>query len=126
MAIIATGLAGLIFLTPNTSIVFIIALIALLGLGFGLFASPNSNIIMSSVDKKHYGQASATIGTMRLTGQAFSMGIAMMSLSLHVGNRVITPELHTQFMQSMRVCFEIGLVLCLVGVYASSFRLRKG
>ena len=125
MLIIAGGLAGLIFLTPTTPILFLIALIFLLGLGFGLFSSPNSNIIMSSVDKKQYGQASATIGTMRLTGQAFSMGIAMMSLSLHVGDRVITPEVHGQFMQSMRVCFETGLALCLVGAYASSFRLKR-
>ena len=125
MSITAVGLIGMIFLTPSISIVYIIALIALLGLGFGLFASPNSNIIMSSVDKKYYGQASATIGTMRLTGQAFSMGIAMMAISLNVGNRVITPDLHPQFMQSLHVCFEICAVLCLIGAYASSFRVKK-
>ena len=125
MSITALGLAGMIFLTPATSIVFIITLITLLGLGFGLFASPNSNIIMSSVDKKYYGQASATIGTMRLTGQAFSMGIAMMAISLNVGNRVITPDLHPQFMQSLHVSFIICTVLCLAGAYASSFRVKN-
>ena len=125
MSITALGLIGLIFLTPGTSIVYIIALIALLGFGFGLFSSPNSNIIMSSVDKKYYGQASATIGTMRLTGQAFSMGIAMMAISLHVGNRVITQDMHPQFMQSLHVSFEICAVLCLLGAYASSFRVKK-
>ena len=125
MGITAVGLFGLIFLTPDVSITYIIALIALLGLGFGMFSSPNSNIIMSSVDKKYYGQASATIGTMRLTGQAFSMGIAMMAISLYVGNRIITSELHPQFMQSLRICFEICAGLCLIGAYASSFRVKK-
>ena len=125
MSITAAGLIGMIFLAPDTSIVYIILLIALLGFGFGLFSSPNSNIIMSSVDKKYYGQASATIGTMRLTGQAFSMGIAMMAISLHVGNRVITPELHPQFMQSLNVSFTICAALCLIGAYASSFRVKK-
>ena len=125
MSITAAGLVGMIFLTPDISIFYIIGLIALLGLGFGLFASPNSNIIMSSVDKKYYGQASATIGTMRLTGQAFSMGIAMMAISLNVGNKVITPDLHPQFMQSLRMCFTICAILCMIGVYASSFRFKN-
>ena len=125
MCITAAGLIGLIFLTPEVSIVYIIILIALLGFGFGLFASPNTNIIMSSVEKKYYGQASATIGTMRLTGQAFSMGIAMMAISLYVGNKVITPELYPEFMRSLRICFEICAVLCLIGAYASSIRVKK-
>jgi EmrB/QacA subfamily drug resistance transporter len=125
MGIIVVGLVGLIFLTPATPLVFIVFLLFLLGLGFGMFSSPNSNIIMSSVDKKYYGQASATIGTMRLTGQAFSMGIAMMAISLHIGNRIIVPELYPLFMRSFRVTFEICAVLCAIGAYASSFRMKK-
>jgi hypothetical protein len=80
---------------------------------------------MSSVDKKYYGQASATVGTMRLTGQAFSMGIAMMAISLYVGNRVISRDLHPQFMQSLHISFKICTALCLIGAYASSFRVKK-
>lgn len=124
MGIICIGLIGLIFLSASTSIVIIIILLILLGLGFGLFSSPNTNIIMSSVEKKYLGQASATMGTMRLTGQAFSMGIAMMALSLYVGDNVITPEFHTAFMQSLRITFIICTCLCIIGTYASSFRTK--
>jgi EmrB/QacA subfamily drug resistance transporter len=66
MGIIVVGLTGLIFVTPYSSMTYIVLLLFLLGFGFGLFSSPNSNIIMSSVNKKYYGQASATMGTMRL------------------------------------------------------------
>ncbi|MDR3226421.1 MAG: MFS transporter [Prevotellaceae bacterium] len=125
MGIIVAGLAGLIFVSTTTSMLFIVALLFLLGFGFGLFSSPNSNIIMSSVDKKYYGQASATMGTMRLTGQAFSMGIATMAISLTLGNKVIMPELHTDFMKSFHITFTICAVLCIVGTYASSFRVKK-
>jgi EmrB/QacA subfamily drug resistance transporter len=125
MGIIAAGLAGLIFVTTTTPILFIITLLFLLGLGFGLFSSPNANIIMSAVDKKYYGQASATMGTMRLTGQAFSMGIAAMAISLTIGNRIITPDTHTAFMTSFHITFTICALLSLVGTYASSFRLKK-
>jgi EmrB/QacA subfamily drug resistance transporter len=125
MAVIVFGLGGLIFISATTSLVFIIFLLTLLGVGFGLFSSPNSNVIMGSVEKKYWGQASATMGTMRLTGQAFSMGIAMMALSLYVGNKVIVPELCPQLMKSLHVTFLICAVLCIGGTYASSFRTKR-
>ncbi|MDR0420357.1 MAG: MFS transporter [Prevotellaceae bacterium] len=124
MGIIAAGLAGLVFVSTDTSMMFIILLLFLLGFGFGLFSSPNSNIIMSSVDKKYYGQASATMGTVRLTGQAFSMGIATMAISMSTGNKIISPELHSGFMQSFHITFLICIALCIAGIYASSFRVK--
>lgn len=125
MGIISVGLIGLCFLTATSSLFFLIVLLSLLGLGFGIFSSPNTNIIMSSVDKRDYGMASATIGTMRQTGQAFSMGIAIMAMSVIVGNVQITPTVHAQLLSSMRVVFIICSVLCSIGVYFSSIRERK-
>ncbi|KAA6319404.1 Multidrug resistance protein Stp [termite gut metagenome] len=125
MTVIVVGLTGLIFISASTSIIFLLFLLTLLGIGFGMFSSPNSNVIMSSVEKKYLSQASATMGTMRLTGQAFSMGIAMMAISLCVGNKVITPELHPHFMKSLHMTFVVCAVLCIVGTYASSFRIKK-
>ena len=124
MVVILVGLCGLIFLSVSTSLVILIILLILLGLGFGSFSSPNTNVIMSSVEKRYLGQASATMGTMRLTGQAFSMGIVMMALSLHVGNNIIRPELYPEFMGSFRITFIICAVLCIIGAYALSFRTK--
>jgi MFS family permease len=56
MGIILLGLCGLILLSASTSIVFLIFLLILLGLGFGLFSSPNATVIMGSVEKKYFGQ----------------------------------------------------------------------
>ncbi|MDR2885689.1 MAG: MFS transporter [Rikenellaceae bacterium] len=122
MIVSVTGLVGLFFVTAATPIYMIIAILVLLGAGFGIFSSPNTNVIMGSVDVRSYGQASATTGTMRLTGQAFSMGIAGMAIALQVGNRAITPDVHPQFIDSMHITFGIFAALCLVGVYASSRR----
>jgi MFS family permease len=126
MGIIVAGLTGLIFVTPCSSMIFIVLLLFLLGFGFGLFSSPNSNVIMSSVDKRYYGQASATMGTMRLTGQAFSMGIATMAISFSMGNKMITTDLHADFMKSFHITFIIFAALCVAGTYTSSFRVKKG
>jgi MFS family permease len=125
MGIIVMGLIGLVFLNSGTPVPVIILLLSLLGLGFGLFASPNANIIMSSVEKKYYGQASATMGTMRLVGQSFSMGIAMMATSLHLGNQLIVPEVYHLLMKSIQTTFGICAILCIIGTYTSTFRVKK-
>ncbi|MDR1938461.1 MAG: MFS transporter [Tannerellaceae bacterium] len=122
MGIIALGLIGLCFITEVTSLYLIVFLLMLLGFGFGMFSSPNTHVIMSSVDKSHYSMASATTGTMRLTGQAFSMGIALMAISLQLGNVQLSTAVHPQLLSGMRIVFGICFVLCLVGVYMSSVR----
>lgn len=125
MGIIAVGLVGLCFISETTSYYFLGGILVLFGIGFGIFSSPNTNVIMSSVEKKNYGLASATMGTMRLTGQAFSMGIAIMAISLMIGNVKLSPAMHGELISSMRITFIICLVLCLIGVYTSSVRDKR-
>ncbi|MDR1811540.1 MAG: MFS transporter [Candidatus Fibromonas sp.] len=120
MGLNVIGLLGLIFTGMETSIFVIIAMLLFLGLGFGLFSSPNTKVIMGSVKRKHISQASATVGTMRLAGQAFSMGIAMMSISLFIGDSQITPDKFENFMQTWKFTFAICAILCIAGTYASS------
>ncbi|MDL2320500.1 MFS transporter [Alistipes sp. OttesenSCG-928-B03] len=125
MTLISIGLAALIFITVSTPVWMLVCVLALFGVGFGIFSSPNTNVIMSSVDKKDYSQASAATGTMRLAGQSFSMGIAGMAISFTVGNEKIVPALYPAFMQSMRITFVIFFCLCLIGIYASTARIKK-
>ncbi|MDR2131533.1 MAG: MFS transporter [Odoribacteraceae bacterium] len=122
MGISTVGLAGLLFLDATTPFAVVVALLVVLGIGFGIFSSPNTNLIMSSVPRAEYGQASAITGTARLTGQAASMGIAGLAISLYVGNEKLVPALFPGFMQSTRVTFILFLVLGLVGVRASMKR----
>ncbi|MDR2413611.1 MAG: hypothetical protein LBD64_01325, partial [Odoribacteraceae bacterium] len=129
MATGAAGIAGLIFLDEGTPLVVVVGLLVVLGAGFGIFSSPNTNLIMSSVSRREYGQASAITGTARLAGQAASMGIAGMAISLYAGDARLSPALVPAFLESARVTFIIFLVLCLAGVYASFGRrasLSKG
>jgi hypothetical protein len=77
---------------------------------------------MGSVDRKCYGVASGTLGTMRLVGQMLSMGIAMMLLAILVGDVEITAPLYPQFIVSMRIGFCIFAVLCIAGIFFSLVR----
>lgn len=122
MGATAIGLGALSFLDENTGLVFIISGLAFLGFGFALFSSPNTNAIMSSVERKLYGVASSTVATMRITGQMLSMGIATLVFALLIGTAQITPAYYPQFMQSVHFAFMIFAALCVIGVFASLSR----
>ncbi len=122
MALTAAGLFLLAFLQGDTTLEFVIADLILLGLGFGLFSSPNTNAVMSSIEKRFYGVASGTLGTMRLTGQMLSMGIAMLIFAVHIGHTQITPEYFPLLLKSTRSAFILFGIFCLGGVFASLAR----
>jgi EmrB/QacA subfamily drug resistance transporter len=122
MALSAAGLILLVLLHAGTALAVVLACLALLGLGFGLFSSPNTNAVMSSVDKNQLGIAAATLATMRLTGQMFSMGLALLVIALFMGPVKITPEHYTVFLRGLRTAFLIFGLLCGAGVFASLAR----
>ncbi len=121
MAITAFALFLFSMLTEETPLEFVVGNLILLGLGFGLFSSPNTNAVMSSVDRKFYGIASATLATMRVIGQAFSMGMVTLIFALMIGKSRI-PEVMPDFIVAVRVSFMISAVLCIIGVFASLAR----
>ena len=122
MGLTVIGLALFVFLGENTGLWFVIATLALHGFGFALFSSPNTNAIMSSVEKRFYGVASSIVSTMRLLGNSFSIGATMLIFSLYIGQAQITVQYHPTFLASVRVIFIIFALLCLAGVFASLAR----
>ena len=122
MALTTIGLTPFVFLNEQTPLGFIVASLVLLGFGFALFSSPNTNAVMSSVENRFYGVASATLGTMRLTGQMLSMGIAMLILAIYVGKVQITAEYYALFLTSMKTAIAIFAALCFLGIFASLAR----
>ena len=119
MILTSLGLFPFTFLNGESSMLFIVISLVVLGFGFALFSSPNTNAIMSSVDNRYYGVASGTVGTMRLLGMMLSMGIAAMIFSIFIGKVQITPEYHPVFIRSVNIAFLIFCILCLLGFFAS-------
>ena len=123
MALTTIGLIIFVFLSKETPLEFIIGNLLLIGFGFALFSSPNTNAIMSSAPKTAYGVASATLATSRQVGTVLSMGIAMLMFTLYnIANVQITPEYYPLFQQSMKTSFTIFAVLCFAGIFASLAR----
>lgn len=122
MAISVVGLMMMAFLTLGSSNAYILTALGTLGFGFGLFSSPNTNVVMSSVENRHYGVASATLATMRNLGMMFSMAIASLAVHVFIGNRPLGDPTMSNFMQSSKVIFLLFSLLCTVGVFISMKR----
>jgi EmrB/QacA subfamily drug resistance transporter len=124
MGLTVVGLATLTGLSETSSVGGIVISLVILGVGFALFSSPNTNAIMSSVEQRYYGVASGVVGTMRLVGQMVSMGIVMLVFALLIGEAQITPDQYPRFLTSVRTDFLILSVLSVFGVAASLVRGR--
>ena len=123
MVLNTVGLTLFIFLNEGTSLKLIIGNLILIGFGFALFVSPNTNAVMSSAPKTAYGVASATLATMRQVGMVLSMGIARLMFNLYnIADVQITPEYYPLFQQSMKTSFIVFAVLCFAGIFASLAR----
>jgi hypothetical protein len=77
---------------------------------------------MGSVEKRFYGVASAMVSTMRLMGQMFSMGLALMVFALLIGNVLITPDRYPALLESIHTVLIICTVLCFLGIFVSLAR----
>ena len=123
MGFTAIGLGLLAAAGAQTPAGLIVTTLMLVGLGFSLFTSPNTNAILSSVDGKYLGAASGTVATMRVIGQMFSMGIVTLVFALMLGPVQFSAERHDQLLASINASFVAASALCFTGVY---FSLKRG
>jgi EmrB/QacA subfamily drug resistance transporter len=124
MIMTTMGLVMLAFLNGTSSTVYLVMALIITGLGFSLFSSPNTNAIMSAVEKRYYGSAAGSIATMRVLGQMSSMILVTMIFALYIGQVQIQPVNYTDLQQAIHVCFTIAAFLCVPGFVFSLVRGR--
>lgn len=122
MSCSALSLFFFIFLQPGTAPGWVVGNLILAGLGFALFASPNNNAIMGSVNIRLYGTASSILGTMRLVGQAISMSIVTLLITVFIGKVQLSQASPEALLTCMRFSFIVFTLLCLLGIFASLAR----
>jgi len=76
---LALGLTWLAVLPPDSSGRELVAAMALCGLGFGLFQSPNNRTMIAAAPRTRSGAAGGMLGTARLLGQSLgAAGVAIL------------------------------------------------
>jgi MFS family permease len=124
MTLTMAGLFLLSRLNAVSSLFYIIVCLIFVGFGFAFFSSPNSNAVMSAVDKNYYGVASGIISTMRQAGQMIGLAIATMMISIFIGKAVVARENQARFLDALRMAFLVSSVLCFFGIFASLARKK--
>ena len=125
MGFVTVAILILCFLNESTPLYIIIIAMFLQGIGYGLFSTPNTNAIMSSVPKEETGTASASLAAMRVIGQTLSIGLLTVIFAYIMGNVPIVPEYYPLLMESSRISCIISAILCIIAVGASLIGLRS-
>lgn len=122
MLLTAAGLLALSGISETTALSGVIGSLLLVGAGFGLFSSPNTNAVMSAVAHSSYGVGSATLATMRLVGQAGSLVVVALLFSHFFGNDPLSAASAATLVRSNHVTFLLFSALCVAGTVASLAR----
>jgi MFS family permease len=108
----------------DTALTFITGMLALQGLGFAFFSSPNMTIIMSSVPPSATSTASALGAKARSLGMVTGMLITGILISLSIGNDPV--EQHPlEFIDTMRTTYSILVGLTILALVVSAARLLR-
>lgn len=117
MAICTAALVMFSFLSENSSLVRLIVTLAISGIGFALFTSPNTNAVMAAVKKEDYGIASSVLSTMRSIGHTVSMAIVTVVVGAYMGNTPLSEAPVDIMMDTIHTCFYAFTALCLIGIF---------
>ena len=130
MVAIAAGLALLAAVPQGLPLGHVIAGLALVGLGMGLFSSPNTSAVMGAAPREGYGVAAAVLALMRTLGQSFSLAIlgslAAVSLGAAGADVLVTGVADgasaSAYLEGYRLAMAVAAAIACVGAILSLAR----
>lgn len=121
----AVGIGVAATISEVTSLSFIVMVLVILGAGFALFSTANTNAIMGSVAARNLGVASGFAASMRTLGMMASMTIITLMFSFYLGEQSVTLATQNEFIQSMQGSLLVFSGLCFAAVVSSFSRHRS-
>jgi MFS family permease len=126
-------LASAFLLTPATPLWVVELLLVVIGLGIGLFSSPNISSVMGSVPPQRRGVASAIRATVFNTGNVVSIGLVAYIITTAIpyqvvsgittgGYTTLTASESAGFVIGMGRAFIVAAIITFAGMFASSLR----
>lgn len=123
--IVGLGLILLNQIDPQSSASFIAGSLALVGLGFGLFSTPNNNAIMGAVHAQEVGVASASMNLSRTIGNLVGMSIVNLMMHHYLGDATLSTQTNPQLMSTISLALVMSLSFVIVASVISSLRGRQ-
>ncbi len=131
IATLAAGLFSLTLLPTPFSVPDLVWRLVLVGVGLGLFMSPNSSAVLGSVPRQRIGTASGTLAEMRIDGQA--LGIALSAAVVAIRQPVhaaaaaasgLSPAAAQAagLVGAVHDAFLVAAIVCTLGIFTSLVR----
>jgi EmrB/QacA subfamily drug resistance transporter len=142
LGLAVTGIAFvfLAFLQAESAPTDVVFGLALLGVGVGIFQTPNNNLLMSSVPRHRLGVGSSVLSIVRSLGYSFGAALAAAIVSAHLA--AVTGETSLQsldsataataaspaltaFLNGFRSACTAAALLCFAGAAISAVRVSR-
>ena len=122
MALCAAALGLLSFLSEDASLAWIIMILALSGVGFSFFSTPNTNAVMSCVEREDYGVSASILSTMRSIGHTAGMSVVSAVVGIYIGSGSLKGAGTEVLMKTFHISFFIFTLLCILGIFMAGKR----
>jgi MFS family permease len=122
MALCTAGLFSFAFISVDYPLYLIIFNLIIVGFGFAIFSSPNTNAVMACVEPGDYGVASSILATMRTLGQSSGMAGLTFIIAHIMGSKSFAEAEPSLVISAMRISFLIFALVCIAGVLFSMQR----
>ncbi len=128
MGVMAIGLFMLSFLNVNTPTSYILISMAVMGIGGGLFQTPNNSAVLGNVPPQNRGTASGMLATMRNIGMAFGVAISGSLFSVFSKQAAVlytakglseTQVYQASFIDALHTTFVIASAFAVLALVAS-------
>ncbi len=124
LIILAVAFILLCTLSNTTPLEIILIAMTLHGIGYGLFSSPNTVLITTSVPEEETSKASASLSAMRLIGQTVSLGIFTTVFAIIMSNVVIEPKYYALLIESCHNISILAVIFVVIGAIISFLGLK--
>ena len=124
-SIVAVGFLFLIQINPETTAFYIGGSLGLVGLGFGLFSTPNNSAIMGSVKEQEVGVASASMNLSRTIGNLVGMSLVNLMMHYYIGDANFGPESNLALMSTISLALLMSLSFVIIASIISAVRGKQ-
>ena len=107
------------------SVAFVVIALAIGGIGFALFSSPNMNAINARLGVQDRAMGNSVLATMRTVGQSLSMCIVTVIVNMRLGDIPLQEASGSVLVNTIRICFAVFVVLCVAGTLMSAARNKN-
>lgn len=99
--------------------------LALIGVGFGLFSTPNNNAIMGAVNEHEVGVASASMNLSRTIGNLVGMSLVNLMMHHYLGDAKLSATQNNGLMQTISLALIMSLSFVVVATILSAMRGKQ-